>query len=121
MVKGSGISMMGRMITRIVIAALMAAAAVSQATAADFVPLFNGRNLNGWQVDTRGLWTVQDGMIIGKHQGLAYNDFLRTAAHYANFVLSLKFRLVDGRGNSGVQFRSKPVPNSHEVAGYQAD
>jgi hypothetical protein len=28
---------------------------------------------------------------------------------------------VDGEGNSGVQFRSKPVPESHEVMGYQAD
>jgi hypothetical protein len=28
---------------------------------------------------------------------------------------------VGGKGNSGVQFRSKPVPNSHEVSGYQAD
>jgi hypothetical protein len=60
-------------------------------------------------------------MIVGKHQGLAHNDFLRTAANYGNFILSLKFHLVDGRGNSGVQFRSKPVSNSHEVSGYQAD
>jgi hypothetical protein len=28
---------------------------------------------------------------------------------------------VNGEGNSGVQFRSKPVPGSHEVEGYQAD
>ena len=33
----------------------------------------------------------------------------------------MQFRLKDGEGNSGVQFRSKPVPDSHEVSGYQAD
>jgi hypothetical protein len=86
-----------------------------------FQPLANGRDLDGWQIDTPGLWSVRDGMIVGKHNGLTYNDFLRTKKHYSNFVLSLKFRLVDGKGNSGVQFRSKPVPNSHEVSGYQAD
>jgi hypothetical protein len=101
--------------------AALFAAAVLQAADADFVPLFNGRNLDGWEADTPNIWSVQDGMIVGKHQSLAHNDFLRTAANYGNFILSLKFRLVDGRGNSGVQFRSKPVSNSHEVSGYQAD
>ena len=28
---------------------------------------------------------------------------------------------ASGRGNSGIQFRSKPVEGSHEVSGYQAD
>ncbi len=72
-------------------------------------------------VDTPGLWTVNDGVITGKHSGLQYNDFLRTKKHYSNFRLALQFQLVGGIGNSGVQFRSKPVPDSHEVAGYQAD
>ena len=72
-------------------------------------------------VDTPGLWTVNDGVITGKHNGLKYNDFLRSKKHYANFRLALQFQLVGGIGNTGVQFRSKPVPDSHEVAGYQAD
>jgi hypothetical protein len=93
----------------------------SLALAADFKPLFNGRNLDGWTVDTASAWQVRDGMLVGKHDGLKYNDFLRTARNYKDFELRLKFRLLDGEGNSGVQFRSKPVPNSHEVEGYQAD
>lgn len=72
-------------------------------------------------VDTPGIWTVNDGVITGKHTGLKYNDFLRSKKFYGNFRLSLQFQLVGGIGNSGVQFRSKPVPDSHEVAGYQAD
>ncbi len=83
--------------------------------------LFNGRNLDGWEVDTASLWSVRDGMIVGKSPGLEYNDFLRTKKHYANFRLKLQFRLISGEGNSGIQFRSKPVPVSHEVSGYQAD
>jgi predicted dehydrogenase len=86
-----------------------------------FHSLFNGRDLDGWQEDTPGLWRVRDGTIIGKHSGLKYNDFLRTRRNYRNFVLKLEFRLVNDVGNSGIQFRSKPVPGSHEVEGYQAD
>ncbi len=89
--------------------------------AADFQALFNGKDLSGWEVDTPGIWSIRDGMIIGKSPGLKYNDFLRTRKHYGNFELKLSFRLVNGSGNSGIQFRSKPVPDSHEVAGYQAD
>ena len=86
-----------------------------------FQPLFNTRNLEGWEVDTPGLWSVGDGMIVGKSPGLKYNDFLRTRKTYGDFVLKLSFRLMNGAGNSGIQFRSKPVPDSHEVSGYQAD
>lgn len=86
------------------------------------VPLFNGKNLREWFSDTPGIWSVQpDGAIVGKHGGLKHNDFLRTRRHYSDFELRLKFRLKDGQGNSGIQFRSKPVPDSHEVSGYQAD
>jgi len=35
--------------------------------------------------------------------------------------LRVEFRLVNGAGNSGVQFRSEPVPDSPEVSGFQAD
>ena len=97
---------------------LLASAALAQT---GFVPLFNGKNLDGWEVDTPGIWQARDGMIVGQSPGLQYNDFLRTKKHYSNFVLKVSFQMVDGKGNSGVQFRSKPVPNTHEVSGYQAD
>ncbi len=88
---------------------------------AGFTPLFNGKDLDGWEVDTPGLWQVRDGVIVGKHNGLKYNDFLRTKKHYSDFELRLKFRLVGGAGNSGIQFRTRAIPDSHEVSGYQAD
>ncbi len=89
----------------------------------DFRPLFNGSNLDDWIVDTPGVWRVENGVIIGVSPGLKYNDFLRTRKHYANFVLKASFRMIDpgGGGNSGIQFRSRPRPDSHEVIGYQAD
>jgi Domain of Unknown Function (DUF1080) len=86
-----------------------------------FKPLFNGRDLSGWQEDTPNIWSVRDGMIVGRTPGMKHNDFLRTKKTYGEFVLKVRFRLIDGQGNAGIQFRSEAVPDSHEVSGYQAD
>ena len=86
-----------------------------------FRPLFNGRNLDGWKPDVEGIWSVRDGMIVGKTQGLKFNDFLPAEGVYRDFILKASFRLVGNVGNSGIQFRSTKVPNSHEASGYQAD
>jgi hypothetical protein len=86
-----------------------------------FQPLFNGRDLTGWEGDKK-LWLVEAGMLVGRSPGIKYNDFLATTRSYRDFVLRFQIRLVDGRGNSGMQFRSQRVPPpSHEVCGYQAD
>jgi len=86
-----------------------------------FVPLFNGKDLTGWEGDAK-LWIVEDGMLIGRSPGIQYNDFLATAKTYKDFILRFQVRLVGNKGNSGMQFRSKRVPPpSHEVSGYQAD
>ncbi|MEO7649768.1 MAG: family 16 glycoside hydrolase, partial [Bryobacteraceae bacterium] len=34
-----------------------------------FKPLFNGKNLDGWEGDPR-LWKVRDGMIVGSTEGV---------------------------------------------------
>jgi hypothetical protein len=86
-----------------------------------FVPIFNGKDLTGWEGNKK-LWIVEDGMLIGRSAGIRHNDFLATTKTYGDFILRFQIRLINGRGNSGVQFRSKRVPPpSHEVSGYQAD
>lgn len=86
-----------------------------------WLPLFNGRDLEGWIQDTPNVWSVRDGMIIGKHTGQKWNDFLRTKETYGDFELAVEFRLLNGEGNSGVQFRSVNDTHPHELFGYQAD
>ncbi|OJW22163.1 MAG: peptidase [Planctomycetales bacterium 71-10] len=86
---------------------------------AGFVPLFNGRDLAGWEGD-ESVWSARDGMIVGKSGKLDHNVFLATKESYKDFVLSLTFRVIDGKGNSGVQLRSVRVPGT-EMSGYQAD
>jgi prenyltransferase beta subunit/pimeloyl-ACP methyl ester carboxylesterase len=82
-------------------------------------PMINGKDLTGWEGNTE-LWSVRDGMLVGRSPGLNHNEFLATTRSYGDFVLSLDFRMIDGKGNSGVQFRSVRVPGT-EMSGYQAD
>jgi hypothetical protein len=84
------------------------------------VPLFNGTDLSGWEGDTE-LWRVRDGMIVGESPGISRNEFLATTRSFEDFELTLEFRMHGGRGNSGVQFRSRRVPDSRAMVGYQAD
>ena len=90
-----------------------------RAETAGFKPLFNGQNLEGWDGE-KAYWTAENGMLLGKSDGLDHHTFLTAPGTYRDFVLKFSFRLKDGAGNSGVQFRSKRVP-PHEMSGYQAD
>jgi hypothetical protein len=84
-----------------------------------FVPLFNGKNLDGWDGDPR-LWKVRDGTIAGSTEGvtLEANSFLITKKSFADFILRADMKLRNH--NSGIQFRSEALPN-WVVRGYQAD
>ena len=98
---------------------LFAAVACAAFAADGFKPLFNGKNLDGWDGDPR-LWKVQDGMIVGSTEGVTLQDnsFLLTRQSFRNFALRVEMKLRNH--NSGIQFRSEALP--HWVArGYQAD
>ena len=86
---------------------------------AGFTPLVAAKDLTGWEGD-KDLWSVADNTIIGRSPGINHNEFLATTRPFGDFVLSLDFRMIDGKGNSGVQFRSIRIPN-REMSGYQAD
>ena len=85
-----------------------------------FVRLVDGSTLDGWEGD-KSLWKVENGAIVGDSPGIPKNQFLATTASYGDFELRLEFRLKEGRGNTGVQFRSQRDPKSTEMSGYQAD
>src|SRR2546421_6782654 len=78
-----------------------------------FVPLFNGKDLTGWEGDT-SLFMVENGEIVGKSPGIKKNEFLATTDSYGDFVMKYKFRIVNtsGQANSGMMFRSKRIDNS---------
>ena len=84
-----------------------------------FVLLFDGKTLDGWDGDLR-LWRVEDGAIIGSSDNYSpeHNTFLVYKAPYTDFILKAEVKLRNG--NSGIQFRSKLLPD-WVVHGYQAD
>ena len=71
----------------------------------DFVPLFNGKDLQGWvNVNCAPeTWTVSDGMI--KCTGIP-TGVLRTVRQYENFILELDWRHVIKKGNAGLFIHS---------------
>jgi hypothetical protein len=103
---------------------LLSFIAVSPAFAEDkFEPIFNGKDLTGWE-GLSGGWKVEDGCIVG--ESTPENPCKRS--HYLyysggnldNFHLKLQFRLQGKGSNSGIQFRSEKRPN-WDTYGYQAD
>jgi len=65
----------------------------------EFVSLFNGRDLTGWQGDTKG-YVVEDGRIICRPGGNLY-----TEKQYSDFVLRFEFKLTPG-ANNGLGIRT---------------
>jgi hypothetical protein len=68
-------------------------------------------------------WKVEGTSITGHaEKDPKFNTFLCSKKQYADFELTFKVRLKDGKGNSGVQVRSKVVdPKKYVVAGPQCD
>ncbi len=107
------------MMTRRDMILTLAALPVAAAVEPGFKPLFNGKNLNGWEGDPK-LWSVKDGVLVGSTDGVEIQDntFLITKEKFQDFELRLEIKLRNH--NSGIQFRSEVLPN-YVVKGLQAD
>ena len=87
------------------------------------VQIFDGKTFAGWEGDLT-IFRIRDGAIVGGtlERKVARNEFLCTTQTYGDFELRLKVKLLGGEGaNAGIQFRTRRIPNHHEVSGYQAD
>jgi 3-keto-disaccharide hydrolase len=89
-----------------------------------FVPIFDGKTLNGWDGDTT-FWRVENGEIIGEttpEKIVKLNNFLIwRGGTVRDFELKVEFRM--NGTNSGIQYRSSELPNIGKwvLKGYQAD
>ena len=74
-------------------------------SAAEWKPLFNGRDLSGWKAidGPADSWRAEDELLVCSGKG---SGWLSTDAEYANFELELEFRVPAG-GNSGVFLRPR--------------
>lgn len=91
-------------------------------TAAKWVSLFNGTNLDGWAVMNEGKFSVSNN-ALQIHGGMGW---LRSERRFTNFVLQAEWRGLETNYNSGFFLRAgsegKPMPtNGWQVNLKQAD
>jgi hypothetical protein len=74
---------------------------------AEWVNLFNGRNLDGWESIGDGVWTVmRDGTLVGQRnpKTAVHQAWLYTKKDFGEFDLQLEY-WMPLRGNSGISIR----------------
>ena len=85
-----------------------------------FVPLFDGKTLDGWRkAGGQATYRLEGDCIVGE-VGPGRNTFLCTEKTYGDFILKLELKL-DVPGNSGIQFRSHQREKDGVVFGYQCE
>ncbi len=97
---------------------------VCGAAAEDWKPLFNGKDLQGWEARGEGSWAVrQDGVLVGQrdpdasklgwpltwqkfHAWLSVQAWLYTVAEFDEYDLHVEY-WIRRPGNSGISIRDK--------------
>ncbi len=91
---------------------LSALLTVSLLGADGFVPLFNGKDLTGWQ-SPAPYWKVQDGgvlALVGRTDHKMQNKYyLWTEEQHGDFIIDFEFKVEDGSANSGVFIRTEDI------------
>ena len=95
--------------------ATLALATIHAADQEGFKPLFNGKNLDGWEQHSgKAEYRIEDGAVVGKTVAGTGNSFLCTKREYGDFILELEFMVAKDM-NSGIQFRSQFYTKDTEV------
>jgi len=97
-----------------------------------FTSLFDGKTLDGWTIDClpkdkelgAKAWTVDQGTILANTTGHREHFYilLTTKKEYGDFVLRLRVQIERNvKGNSGIQIRSRYIPETGWMEGPQID
>jgi len=91
---------------------------------AGFELIFDGKTLSGWEGDPK-YWRVENGCLVGEvtpETILKQNTFIIwRGGTTRDFEFKVEYR-ISSRGNSGINYRSEEIPDSHfAMRGYQAD
>lgn len=97
-------------------ACLMSAAGCADAADGEWVSLFDGKSLDGWEKvgNDNSVWKVEDGAIVGSGPA---SMLVSTSGPYKNFRYRAEIKINDG-GNSGLYFRTTRRPGFSD--GYEA-
>lgn len=80
--------------------------------------LFNGKNLEGWNIHGTELWYVDHGLLVCESGPDKAYGYLSTTKYYDDFELTLEFK-QEADGNSGVFIRS--TVEGTKVSGWQVE
>ena len=103
--------------------AALAAISMSSAQADDWRPLFNGTNIDGWEVVGAGDWLAEDGeLVVRRKPGQSGAGWLVSRRDFGDFKLRLKFKSKLDHFNSGILLRDpghakrfRPAFNGYEI------
>lgn len=94
---------------------ILSALFLAPLAAQTWMPLFDGKTLNGWEVcNGYATWRVEDGAIVGTTAEGSPNSFLCTKREFGDFVLEFETK-TDPQLNSGVQIRSHRYPDEGPI------
>lgn len=95
---------------------VLGAASTAQAADGEWVSLFDGKTMNGWEKVGRegSVWEVEDGALTGSGPA---SMLVHTSGPYQNFRYRAEVKISDG-GNSGLYFRTTRKPGFAD--GYEA-
>ena len=82
------------------------------------IDLFNGQNLDGWEINGTEKWYVAAGVLICESGPEEKYGDLSTDKFYDDFILTLEFK-QEANGNSGVFFRS--TLDGTKISGWQVE
>ena len=115
---------MKRLLNSLRIVIVLALTLLTSCKNPDGLSLFDGKSLEGWE-GPGSVFRVEDGCIVGgsMDKPLDRSYYLCTVNKYENFELTLKakFNNTGTYENAGISFWAERVPDSTQVAGYQAD
>jgi len=76
-----------------------------------FKPIFNGKDLSGWEVpdgnDEAGWYKAVEGVLKIQSGSKKKGSILWSKKKYRNFVVEFEFRMGEGRVDSGMHVRTK--------------
>ncbi len=83
-------------------------------------PLFNGKDLSGWNPNVESSWSVKEGVLVGKSSAeQKHHSLLFSGAEYGDFTAKVVFRALSG--NSGFFFRAEKTDDEKGIRGFQAE
>lgn len=77
-------------------------------------PLFNGKDLSGWQAEGAARWSIQEGVLVGQQGANREAGDLLTEQEFENFEVTVVFR-VEWPANTGIWYRYKSADQAFQA------